>query len=227
MSVTVTPIKMVRQLPHMVMRNYTYLVYGATIHEALVIDPAWEMQKLELELAARQLNLKAILITHGHQDHIDLVHPLVERHGCEVWMTETDIQAFSFSCDNLHPITTEAPFFAAGALVKPWLTPGHTLGCVCYMIDDNFFTGDTLFIEGCGMCFGKGSDPRLLFRSLQRMKVNLPLATKIFPAHSYGLLPGKEFSFVMQNNVYLSFDAEDAFVSYRMREGQTRLFDFK
>jgi len=227
MSVTVTPIKMVRQLPHMVIRNYTYLVYGATTHEALVIDPTWEMQKLELELAARQLNLKAILITHGHQDHIDLVHPLVERYGCEVWMTETDIQAFSFSCDNLHPITTEAPFFAAGALVKPWLTPGHTLGCVCYMIDDNFFTGDTLFIEGCGMCFGKGSDPRLLFRSLQRMKVNLPLATKIFPAHSYGLLPGKEFSFVMQNNVYLNFVTEDAFVTYRMRKNQTRLFDFK
>ena len=59
------------------------------------------------------------------------------------------------------------------------------------------------------------------------MKVNLPLATKIFPAHSYGLLPGKEFSFVMQNNVYLNFVTEDAFVTYRMRKNQTGLFDFK
>ena len=227
MSVTVTPIKMIRQLPEMLAKNFTYLLYGATPHEALVIDPTWEMQKLEMELAARHLNLKAILVTHGHQDHTNLVQPLVKRYGCDVWMAEADIQAFSFSCDNLHPIAAEAPFFAAGTLVKPWLTPGHTMGCVSYQIDDNFFTGDTLFIEGCGMCFGKGSDPRLLFHSLQRMKANLPLFTKIFPAHSYGHPPGKEFSFIMQNNVYLSFDAEDAFVSYRMREGQTRLFDFK
>lgn len=227
MSVTVLPIKTVYQLPQVLMKNYTYVVFEAGSREAAIVDPAWEIEKIEEALASHELTPSSILVTHGHPDHIHLVKPLVEKYGCQVWMSETDATAFSFACDNLNTISTEREFHAAGLAVAPLLTPGHTLGCTCYLIGDNLFTGDTLFIEGCGMCFGKGSDPKLLFQSLQRLKADLPRHTRIFPAHSYGHPPGKDFSFVMQNNVYLQFDKEDTFIAYRMREGQTRLFDFQ
>ncbi len=227
MSVTVLPLKMIHQLPQILMKNFTYLVFDPLRREALIVDPTWEMEKIEQALAAHQLTLKSILVTHGHQDHVNLVKPLVEQHGCEVWMSAADVAHFSFECPNLNTITDETPFQAAGLSVTPLLTPGHTMGCVCYLIDGNLFTGDTLFIEGCGMCFGKGSDPKLLFQSLQRLKSTVDDSTKIFPAHSYGLLPGQDFFFVRQNNIYLTFDEESPFIAYRMRKGQTRLFDFQ
>jgi hydroxyacylglutathione hydrolase len=227
MSLTVIPLKMIHQLPQILMKNFTYLVFDPLRREALIIDPTWEMEKIEQALADNQLTLKSILVTHGHQDHVNLVKPLVEKYGCEVWMSAADVAHFCFECPNLNTIADETPFQAAGLSVTPLLTPGHTMGCVCYLIDGNLFTGDTLFIEGCGMCFGKGSDPKLLYKSLQRLKNTLGDDTKIFPAHSYGMLPGKDFSFVRQNNVYLIFDEEAPFIAYRMREGQTRLFDFQ
>ncbi|HEV2963160.1 MAG TPA: MBL fold metallo-hydrolase [Candidatus Angelobacter sp.] len=227
MGLTVVPLKMQRQLPAMLMKNFSYLVFDPRHGEALVIDPAWELPKLEDALDLHQVLLKTVLVTHGHKDHIDLVKPLVEKYGCEVWMSERDSDFFSFQCDNLKTITTEQPFHTAQMKVVPILTPGHTMGCVCYLIEDNLFSGDTLFIEGCGMCFGKGSDPKSLFHSLQRLKTDVYPATKVFPAHSYGLQPGKELSFLLRYNPYLQFEEEEKFVAYRMREGQTGFFNFQ
>lgn len=227
MSISVLPLKMIHQAPQMLMKNYTYLVFDPAVGEALIIDPTWEIEKIETALQQRQLRLTTILVTHGHGDHVHLVKPLVAKYGCEVRMSAQDIAAFSFECDNLQAITGEAPFQAAGLTVTPLHTPGHTMGCICYQIGGNLFTGDTLFIEGCGMCFGSKSDPHKLFESLQRLKASLPSTARIFPAHSYGLEPGQEFSVVLKNNIYLQIENENSFVEYRMREGQTRLFDFK
>jgi hydroxyacylglutathione hydrolase len=227
MGVRVVPLKMQRQLPAMLMKNYTYLVFDPTYGEALVVDPAWELPKLEEALGEHRVMLTTILVTHGHKDHIDLVKPLVEKYGCDVWMSERDSASFGFQCDNLRTITTETPFQAAQMNVVPIFTPGHTMGCICYLIEDNLFSGDTLFIEGCGMCFGKESDPGLLFHSLQRLKTDVSPATKIFPAHSYGREPGANLSYVLKYNPYLQFDEEEKFVAYRMRKGQTGLFNFQ
>jgi hydroxyacylglutathione hydrolase len=227
MGVRVIPLKMQRQLPEMLMKNYSYLVFDPAHREALVIDPAWELPKLEEALGQNDLRLKTILVTHGQKDHIDLVKPLVEKYRCEVWMSERDSNSFGFQCDNLRTITTETPFRTAQMNIVPILTPGHTMGCICYLIEDNLFSGDTLFIEGCGMCFGKDSDPRMLFRSLQRLKTDLYPATRIFPAHSYGREPGENLSFLLKYNPYLHFKEEERFVAYRMREGQTGFFNFQ
>ena len=226
MGLKVIPLKMQRQLPTMLMKNYTYLVFDSVHGEALVIDPAWELPKLDEALAQYQVVLKSILVTHGHRDHTNLVKPLVEKYGCEVWMSETDSNLFLFHCDNLRTITTETPFHAAQIRITPMFTPGHSMGSICYLIEDNLFSGDTLFIEGCGMCFGKGSDPNVLFYSLQKLKTEIVPATKIFPAHSYGREPGKDVSFLLKNNPYLQFEKEQEFVAYRMREGQTGFFNF-
>jgi len=227
MSVSVLPLKMHHQLPHALMKNFTYLVFDPEAREALIIDPAWEMEKIEAALDQHQLTLTTILVTHGHNDHVHLVKPLVEKYGCEVRMSEVEAADFSFACDNLRTIRGEEPFQAAGLTVTPLHTPGHTRGCICYLIGGNLFTGDTLFIEGCGMCFGGNSSPQELFRSLQRLKQTLLPATRIFPAHSYGAVPGQAFSFVLRHNIYIQFQEENGFIAFRMRSGQTGFFDFK
>jgi hydroxyacylglutathione hydrolase len=227
MSISVLPLKMHHQLPHVLMKNFTYLVFDPETREALVIDPTWEMEKIDVALREHQLTLTTILVTHGHGDHTHLVKPLVEKYGCEVRMSEVEAGDFSFACDNLQAIRGEESFQAAHLTVRPLLTPGHTRGCVCYLIGDNLFTGDTLFIEGCGMCFSGTSDPTELFNSLQRLKHGVPPGTRIFPAHSYGFDPGQQFSFVLKYNIYMQFKDATDFTAYRMRSGQTGFFDFK
>lgn len=227
MSVTVLPLKMHQQGAHGMMKNYTYMVFDPAVGEALVVDPTWEMDKIENALKHRGLRLTSILVTHGHGDHVHLVKPLVEKYGCDVWMAAAEIKSFSFSCDNLHAIENDSPFQAAGLTVTPLNTPGHTMGCICYLIDGNLFTGDTLFIEGCGMCFDHRSSPEMLFESLQKLKTTVPPRARVFPAHSYGFDPGQEFSFVLKYNIYMQFQKQTDFISYRMRAGQTGFFNFK
>lgn len=68
-----------------------------------------------------------------------------------------------------------------GIDVKIIATPGHTKSGVCYLIGGNLFSGDTLFIEGCGLCYGRGADPRELYISLTKLKNILPNDTLVFP----------------------------------------------
>lgn len=227
MGVTVVSLKMQRQLPAMLMKNYSYLVFDPVFREALVIDPAWELSKLENALEQHGVVLKTVLVTHGHEDHVDLVKPIVEKYGCDVWMSERDANFFEFHCQNLRTITTEEPVYTAQMKVVPIFTPGHTAGCICFLIEDNLFSGDTLFTEGCGMCFGRGSDPNSLFHSLQRLKRDVYPATKVYPAHSYGMQPGKELSYLLKYNPYLQFEEQEQFVAYRMRPGQAGFFNFQ
>ena len=210
MALTVCPIKVQFGL----MINYSYLVYNSNYSDALLVDPAWQLDKIETALKQRHLTLKNILLTHAHHDHVNLVEPLVNRHKCRVWISDTEAQVSGFRCANLQVLTTEYSLHLGELLVRPIFTPGHTLGSTCYMIGDNLFTGDTLFIEGCGMCFRSHPQPGLLFQSLMRLKHLLANKTKIYPGHSYGHSPGKTFEFVLKKNVYLHFKHEEDFIYF-------------
>src|ERR1051326_8702203 len=61
------------------MKNYSYLIVDTENHEAVIVDPAWEMQTIEKALNGTQSTLQGILITHSHPDHIHLARPLAER----------------------------------------------------------------------------------------------------------------------------------------------------
>jgi hydroxyacylglutathione hydrolase len=105
--------------------------------------------------------------------------------------------------------------------IQPIWTPGHTMGCFCYLIEDNLFTGDVLFAEGCGMC------PNLpaaytMFESLSKLKAIIMPHTRIYPGHSYGQQPGQLFSFLLKDNIYLQFSDKESFSAFRLRKGQNK-----
>jgi len=89
-----------------------------------------------------------------------------------------------------------------------------------------FFCGDTLFIEGCGLCSGKGADPNNMFDTLQKLKAKISPQTRIYPGHCYGKPVGQSFKYVLENNIYLQFDGREKFVAFRMRPHQSNLFKF-
>ena len=224
-QVEVSQIKVIPlQMQHLWMKNYSYIVLNLQRKEAIVVDPAWEIGKIEKALEG--CILTGILLTHAHSDHTHLVVPLVKKYRCLVWMGRKEISHSGFYSPGLIPIEKKVPFKVAGISIIPFLTPGHTPGSMCYLIENNIFTGDTLFSEGCGACFGTEGNPQHLYASLQYLKREVLNNTLVFPGHSFGVAPGQTFESLLRSNIYLAFKNEDHFVAFRMRKGQKNLFKF-
>lgn len=208
-------------------RNYIYILSDNQTGETVILDPVWDRKGIEYILEKNKLILNAVLLTHHHPDHVHLADELAVSRECPVYMSGEEISFYNFSCHNLLPVEHAVPIHLKSITITPLLTPGHTRGSMCFLIDNYLFTGDTLFTEGCGFCCGRGADPADMFRSLQLLKQQIPLQTKIYPSHSYGHEPGKFFSEVLKINIYLDFKNEEEFIKYRMRKNQKTIFAFK
>lgn len=220
------PEVVVLKVSYLVMKNYNYLAIDPVSHQAVVIDPAWQIEKIEQALTEKQASLSGILITHSHPDHIHLAKPLAKKYGCPIWMSKPEIAVSGFDAEQLVAID-ETQWFVGQMQIQAIPTPGHTPGGTCYLIGDNLFTGDTLFIEGCGIC-PDFEAAHTMFASLSYLKKQLKPETHIFPGHSYGKQPGEKFSKLLKENIYLQFTNKEDFAAFRLRKRQNKLkmFDF-
>ena len=161
----------------------TYLLANDT--EAVVIDPGYEADTILDALEGK--NLKAILLTHGHFDHVGAVKELVAETGCTVYIHAADL--------SLPPMITAGQLYythtyAEGDTVCPiegaelhvLHTPGHTPGSVCLLLGDQMFSGDTLFEGSCGRMDLPGGDQLQMHQSLNRL-VSLQADYHIHPGH--------------------------------------------
>jgi len=214
------PLVVVLDTRHLNMKNYNYLVVDPGSRQAVVVDPAWEIDKVDQALAAAQARLSGILLTHSHPDHVHLSRPLSEKYECPIWMSNAEIAASGFSAERLIGIGTE-PWWIGELRIQPIFTPGHTAGSTCFLIGDNLFTGDVLFAEGCGMCPDAGA-AHAMFDSLGRLNAAAGPDTRVFPGHSYGQPPGRPMSQLRRDNIYLQFSSKESFAAFRLRSGQSR-----
>ncbi len=165
------------------MDNCTYLVTRGK--EALLIDPAWDPNFIIHTVESRQLNLCGVLFTHGHFDHVKLSQTLLTHFHVKAYLEEKDVPLAGLSADVLHTYSGDQTFQIGPFDVRILATPGHTAGCVCILIEDALFTGDTLFPGACGRVDLPSSNPRDMLSSLRRIAA-LPDDTRIFAGHSYG-----------------------------------------
>jgi hydroxyacylglutathione hydrolase len=202
------------------MKNFNYLVVDPGSRQAVIVDPAWQMEKINEALIDSQASLSGILVTHSHPDHIHLAKPIAEKYGCPIWMSNQEIAASGFDARQLIGIDT-ASWPVGQMLIQPISTPGHTPGSTCYLIGDNLFTGDVLFAEGCGICPNIEA-AHAMFDSLEYLKTRLKPETRIFPGHSYGKPAGQMLSHLLKENIYLQFSDKYSFAAFRLRRGQDR-----
>jgi hydroxyacylglutathione hydrolase len=174
------------------------------------------MHKIDRALQETQTVLSGILVTHSHPDHIHLARPLAARYQCPIWMSKAEITLSRFDAAGLVGIDA-APWYVGGMQIQPLFTPGHTPGCVCYLIGDNLFTGDVLFAEGCGVC-PDVTAAHAMFSSLEYLKALIGPHTRVFPGHSYGKPPGQSFAQLLGDNIYLQFSDKESFAAFRMRK---------
>ena len=207
--------------------NYSYLGMDGATGASFLVDPAWELTKVENAIRESGTRCAFMLLTHAHPDHVDLADELATRYEIPVYMSKREIDRYQFRCRNLRALEDKETIAIGSGAITSILTPGHTYGSMCFLFEGNLFTADTLFTEGCGMCIGEGADPADLFHSIQRLKAMIPPETKIFPGHSYGQPPGQAFSRLLNQNIYLQFEKKEDFIAYRMRSGQAGWANFK
>jgi len=212
----------VRQIntDYMGFSNYCYIIVDKSSSEACIIDPAWELNKIEYELGELGANLTSILLTHSHYDHVNLLNPLLRRFNPSVFMSKKEIDYYGFKCRNLNELDDMDAVETGKTKITCILTPGHTYGGMCYLLQDSMFTGDTIFTEGCGICSSCGGSPKEMFKSIQKVKSIIPSHVRIYPAHSYGKEPGYTLDYLNNNNIYFLLDNEEHFVDFRMRRNQ-------
>lgn len=201
-------------------QNYSYIVFNTLNKASILIDPSWESKKIDKQIKDRSSFVSTILLTHHHDDHTNLVNYYINndnnKQKVNVYISKKEADFYGFQCENLNLFKFTQDLNFNGLRFTPIHTPGHTKGATCYLLEDNLFTGDTLYIKACGNCSGYGSSAEEMFNSLQHLKKVLTKNTKIFPAHPYGNLVGSNFEEVIKHNKYLQIDNLQKFVEYRM-----------
>jgi hydroxyacylglutathione hydrolase len=166
--------------------NYAYLVVDRPRGEAIVVDPS-EAAPVAAALEAEGLRLVGALATHHHADHVGGAPELCSRYGVSLDLHATDAARLGGIGVPVvgHAEGPLAPLQAASLdLVH---VPGHTLGAACFVLRENgalprLFTGDTLFLAGCGRVFE--GDPPMLRASLARIAAIAPEAL-LYCGHEY------------------------------------------
>ncbi len=179
-------------------KTNAYVVINDESKEAFVIDPGEKQGTFVDYFQVEGYELKGILLTHGHFDHIGCVEPLVEKYGTPVYALEVEKEMLAkptvnmsttirrnMSITDVIGLSDGQTLEIAGVEVKVIATPGHTLGGCCYYIASQgvVFSGDTLFLESVGRTDFPGGSHSEIVRSIREKLLVLPEDTIVYPGH--------------------------------------------
>jgi glyoxylase-like metal-dependent hydrolase (beta-lactamase superfamily II)/rhodanese-related sulfurtransferase len=198
--------------------TYSYLLADAEAREALMIDPVFEEVPRDAALVRELgLTLLATLETHVHADHVTGAWTLRQRLGSRIAVGAAS------GAEGADDYLKDRDRVRFG---KRWLqvraTPGHTDGCLTYVLDDETmaFTGDCLLIRGCGRTDFQQGDARAMYRAVHAQIFSLPESCLIYPAHDYRGLTVSSVGEERRFNPRLGGEiGEDDFVGYMSNLG--------
>ena len=163
--------------------TYTYLIADSKTKEAAIIDAVDIMIERDTALLKElELDLKFIIETHIHADHITSACPLKKYYPqARIVMGMENVSAEA--CSDI--MAGEGHILNIGKYeITAIETPGHTLGCMSYLVENKVLTGDALFIRSTGRCDFQGGSAESLYESIQKL-YKLPDSTEVYPAHDY------------------------------------------
>lgn len=237
-------------------RTYTltYVVWDPSTKDAIVIDPVLDYDALAVRVydesvsqviefvEGEGLNLKMVLETHAHADHLSGSQKLKEKFGApvgiganikkvqEVFKGVFNMQSLATDGSQFDRLLEDGETFSAGSIeITAINTPGHTPACVTYKIDDAIYTGDTMFMPdfGTGRCDFPAGSAEDLYDSIVNKLYSLPDETRVFVGHDYQP-GGRELAYettigeAKKDNLQLKGDTSKAqFVEFRTKRDAT------
>ncbi|MGI6071051.1 MAG: MBL fold metallo-hydrolase [Blautia sp.] len=171
-----------------------YFLKNKETGELFIVDPADAPQKIEAMVDRMEGRPTAVLLTHGHYDHILAANALREKYGLKIYACEEERELLENPAANLSGscsvtadvwLKDQEVFQAAGFQVQMLHTPGHTKGSCCYYLEDEkiLLSGDTLFCESVGRTDLPTGSTSAIVRSLHRLLDTLPDEVEVYPGH--------------------------------------------
>lgn len=197
-----------------VMATNCYLLINETSKETVIIDPGAQFNIIKSKIDNMELKPVAILLTHGHFDHIMVAKELSNEFKIDIHISRPEASILSDSSLNCSNLIRKNFNLDADVLlddneiitladidIEVIFTPGHTYGGVCYYIKDEevLFSGDTLFFESVGRTDFPTGDIRSLLHSISTKLLELPESVKVYPGHGEETTIGHE----KENNLFV------------------------
>lgn len=182
----------------MVIKTYPLGEYGANCYlvlndknrEGIVIDPGANGAGLIKEIEKLTYNIKGILLTHAHFDHIGGVKELKDKYNIPVYVNQGEVDNSKVDNNVYSKLPNDCSLINDGDVlnigeinIKCLHTPGHSKGGMCFLIEDSVFTGDTLFQGSIGRTDFISGDFKTLIDSIQKKLITLDGDTKVYPGH--------------------------------------------
>jgi hydroxyacylglutathione hydrolase len=192
-----------------------YILGDEDSKEGMIIDPGGDFKIIEKTLKELNLNIKYIILTHGHSDHIGVLSELKKKIGAQILIHKDDAEMLSNPEKNLS-VFSYNPFSAPVAdklledkdkirtgqiEIEVLHTPGHTEGSISLYTDKIIFSGDLIFYGSVGRTDLPGGSNQKLFRSIQDKILDKTDDTVIYPGHGPATTVGEE----RRNNPFLNF----------------------
>ena len=183
----------------------TYIVYGKNAGECIIIDPS-DTELVNKKLDELGVKPTAVLLTHGHFDHIVSVADLQKQYGARVYIHEIDEAGLRDASVNLcamahidiPPCNADVKLkggetiHEAGFDIRVLYTPGHTKGGICLYGGGCLFSGDTLFASSVGRTDLPGGDYHEILHSVNVALAQVADETKVYPGHGPASRMGRE-----------------------------------
>lgn len=184
-----------------------YFLINEETKETVLIDPPAEAARIMYKIRSEELSLSAILLTHGHFDHIMAADEVKEETGAKIYAIEQERIILEDAENNGSPMVGAAvvckadqflrdhqKLSLAGFTVEVIHTPGHTIGSVCYYLEEEgvLISGDTLFEGSCGRTDLATGSMSAIIQSIKRRLFVLPDNVKVYPGHGEATTIGYE-----------------------------------
>jgi glyoxylase-like metal-dependent hydrolase (beta-lactamase superfamily II) len=208
------------------MINFVYFIGDRETGEAVIVDPAYDIQGLLKILESDGMKCTGVLATHYHPDHvggsmmgynIDGVKELLEHTSVPIHAQQNEaqfIQKVTGIGQNEIIAHEGSETISVGKIdIELIHTPGHTPGSQCFLVDNCLVAGDTLFLEGCGRTDLPGGDPAALYESLTHRLGRVPDDAILFPGHQYSHAPSASMGETRRENYVFMPKSEEQWLA--------------